>query len=329
MLLDVWFLMLNVRHIVVAALLLVAVPAAAAPSDAEKKQARALMEEGDAAAAKKDHARALEKYRAADAIMHVPTTGLEVARTLSALGRLIEARDVALSVTRLEAPQSEPEPFVKARADADRLATELGQRIPSLEVVVTGAQAFELHIDGKPVPAAAAGLPQKLDPGEHEVAVRSAAGKRATRKITLAPGQNQRLEITLGAGAASAAPPAAPQRDAGPAAPAKTSPLVYAGFGVGAAGLLVGGVSGVLSLGKASDAKGQCDGNRCPSSAQDDIDASKSWAAVSNVGFAVAIVGAGVGVYGLVSSKKGAEKPVARRTEPVVGPRFIGVAGRF
>jgi hypothetical protein len=320
--------MLNVRHLMLAALLLVAVPAAAAPSDAEKKQARALMEEGDAAAAKKDHARALEKYRAADAIMHVPTTGLEVARTLAALGRLIEARDMALSVTRLEAPRNEPEPFVRARAEADQLAAELGQRIPSLEVVVTGAQAFELHIDGKQVPAAAAGLPQKLDPGEHEVAVRSAAGKSATRKITLAQGQNEKLEITLSGGAASAAPPAAPRRSAGPAE-AKTSPLVYVGFGVGAAGLLVGGVSGVLSLGKASDAKGQCDANRCPSSAQDDIDASKSWATVSNVGFAVAIVGAGVGVYGLLSSKKGAEKPVARRTEPVVGPRFIGVAGRF
>ncbi|MBI3204872.1 MAG: hypothetical protein HYZ29_25270 [Myxococcales bacterium] len=321
--------MLKVRHLILAVLLSFALPAAAAPSDAEKKQARALMEEGDAAVAKKDYARALEKYQAADAIMHVPTTGLEVARTLLAQGRLIEARDAALAVTRLEVNPNEPEPFVKARAEAHRLAGELAQRIPSLEVAVTGADAFELRIDGRLVPAAAARLPQRLDPGDHEVAVRSPTGKAATKMLTLADGQNEKLEIALAVATPSASRATAPTHDGGAAAPARTSPLVFVGFGVGAAGLLVGTVSGVLSLGKASDAKGQCEGNRCPPSAQNDIDASKSWATVSNVGFAVAVVGAGVGVWGLLSSNKGTERPTAARAEPVVGPRFVGVAGRF
>ena len=86
--------------------------------------------------------------------------------------------------------------------------------------------------------------------------------------------------------------------------PARVSPLVYVGFGVGAAGLAVGSVTGILSLSKASRAKDHCEDNACREAARDDIDGSKTLANVSNVAFAVGVVGIGVGVYGLLSSGK-------------------------
>ena len=43
--------------------------------------------------------------------MHVPTTGYEVAHQEAALGMLVEARDMALRVTRLPAEAHEPAPF--------------------------------------------------------------------------------------------------------------------------------------------------------------------------------------------------------------------------
>lgn len=326
----------GVRWLVVALVLGLSSAAAAAPSDAEKKQARALMEEGDAAAASKDHARALEKYRAADAIMHVPTTGLEVARMLVAVGRLIEARDAALAVTRLPPGPDEPEAFASARARAEQLAASIADRIPSLEVMVKGIEPgadFELRIDGKVVPAAAAKLPQKLDPGKHFVVV-SSRGRRAAKKaVDLAEGVKDAVEIVLAPpGATTDAEPAATKKTEPEAVTGekKTSSLVYIGFGAAAVGLAVGSVTGFMSLGKAASAKDQCSGNRCPPAAKDDIDSSKSLANISNVGFGVAIVGAAIGVYGLMSGKSGKETASRRaRVEPRIGAGFAGVGGAF
>src|SRR5262245_32825040 len=70
----------------------------AAPSEIDRKRARALMEEGDVFAQKKDYGQALEKYVAGDAIMNVPTTGLDVALMLEKLGRLVEAETRAQAV---------------------------------------------------------------------------------------------------------------------------------------------------------------------------------------------------------------------------------------
>ena len=77
---------------------------------------------------------ALEAYRGADAIMGVPTTGIEVARTQIRLGRLVEARDTALKVSRYPVKRREPRPFTDARTEALQLASELAARIPSLQL---------------------------------------------------------------------------------------------------------------------------------------------------------------------------------------------------
>src|SRR5262249_44553309 len=54
--------------------------AAGAPSAADRETARKLLDDGDAAFEKKDYDGALKAYAAAHAIMHVPTTGIEVAK---------------------------------------------------------------------------------------------------------------------------------------------------------------------------------------------------------------------------------------------------------
>lgn len=315
---------------------LLATVAHADPTEADKKRARTLMSDGDDFASKRDYNHALEKYQAADALMNVPTTSIEVARTLAALGKLVEARDVALKVTRMPVLPKEPDVFAKARQDAQVLADQLATRIPSIEVTVKGAAAgarVDIRIDGKAVPAAAATLPQKLDPGRHEVVAATPGRPQVEKVLTLAEGAHEKVELELG--------PAAPGTPKEPSAATpqvstddvvtkkKTSPLVYIGFGVGAAGLVVGGVTGFLSMSKTNSAKDDCTNNKCPSSTKDDIDSAKTLATVSNIGFGVAIVGAGVGVIGLLTSKKTVEKPAATRVSPVIGARFVGVTGSF
>ena len=70
-----------------------------APTAEERERARASMDQGDARFESKDYARALEHYRAADQIMGVPTTGIEVGRTLERMGRLLDAREVLRRVS--------------------------------------------------------------------------------------------------------------------------------------------------------------------------------------------------------------------------------------
>lgn len=98
-----------------------------------------------------------------------------------------------------------------------------------------------------------------------------------------------------------------------------TSPPTYTwiGFGVAGAGLIVGTLFGADALQSASSAREQCDGTRCPPSAKTFIDQSKTSATISTISFGVALVGAGVGLYGLFSGPE-REEP----TQPMPGPQL-------
>src|SRR4051812_48503546 len=156
----------------IAAVLLGASPASADPSLSDRETARSLMDDGDAKRDKGDVKAALKSYEAADAIMHVPTTGLEVARAQAQLGLLLEARETLGRVARLAPKAGEPPPFTAARKTAEALSTEIGTRIPSVTVVVTngeGGQTPAVVFDGEVIPPAAAQAPRKINPGHHTV----------------------------------------------------------------------------------------------------------------------------------------------------------------
>jgi len=311
-----------------------------AQSAADKETARGLMGEGDAAFEKKDFNSALQAYSAAHAIMGVPSTGLALARAQTHLGKLIDARETASAVTRLPAAGREPPALTKARAEALKLVESLEARIPTLTVSVAGATAdtVDVTVDEKPFPARLLGSPSKFDPGKHVVAAIAPGFQNATAEVTLAEGAKETVTLTLSPVVANAE--AAPGPVAGPVAsvPADTvtkkgvSPLVYIGFGVGGVGLIVGTVTGVMSLSATSAAKEHCTGNLCQPAAQDDIDSAKLLGNVANIGFGAAILGTGLGIIGLVTSG-GSSEPAPSTTglkvEPLLGPRFIGARGRF
>lgn len=119
----------------IAFVLVLALPglaSAATPNAADRETARTYMTEGRKQRDENDLKAALRAFEAADAIMHVPTTGLEVAKTEAMLGQLVEGRDVALRVARSSPEPGEPAPFAEARAAARKLADELEGRIPSI-----------------------------------------------------------------------------------------------------------------------------------------------------------------------------------------------------
>jgi hypothetical protein len=301
-------------------------PVPRAITAADRETARALMDEGDSKLGKSDLRGALDAYLAADRIMAVPTTGLEVGKTQARLGMLLEARDTLLRVTRYPQDPNEPAAYTRARTDAAELAAQLGGRIPSLQIDVAGPAddgTIEASVDGLVLPPGTHRHARKVNPGEKVIRARAPGFRPAEQRISVAEGEQRVVHLTLVALPPSEQPP-------GP------SPLVWIGFGLGGAGLVVGAVTGILSVVRTSDLKAQCEGDVCPASAGADIDSAMLLANVSNVGLAVGGAGVVLGIVGIAISGdggegEGEEQGGAARLElaPVIGPGTLGIVGRF
>jgi hypothetical protein len=192
------------------------------PSAAERETARALMQEGDRLTASGDLRTALARYTAAHALVHLPTTGLEVARAESKLGHLVEARGLALEISNGVAEPNEPRFFAAARAEAGKLARELEPRIPSLRTVVTPANTdYTLTIDGITLPHAARDIAFRTNPGQHIVIVEARGYATLRKELTLPEKQAATFNVALvpnaPRAAAAPAPASAPGQPGQPA----------------------------------------------------------------------------------------------------------------
>jgi hypothetical protein len=329
---------------IVAVSLLVATAARAAPTAADRETARSLMQEGRELRSKGDLSEALKRFKAADDIMHVPTTALEVARTQVSLGQLVEARDTIAAMRQWPAKPSDPTPFTEARAKAEELDASLNGRVPALTIGAKGvsdlAQA-SLVIDGVPVPGKAVGLPRSVDPGHHVVTLKTptAEGKA---EVDIREGEQKQIEVPL----VSTAPPPAETTEAPPAATEPEAPpppmrshspgtVTWIGVGLAGAGVIVGAVSGILSMSKKSSLDSACANQICGPDSYSDLDSARTLATVSDVAFAAAGVGAAVAILSLVIGHQETSAPSAQssatylRVVPWLGPGGGGVRGTF
>ncbi|WP_437306970.1 tetratricopeptide repeat protein [Sorangium sp. So ce388] len=231
----------------IALALMLAAPARAADVDpATVNAARALAEEGLAHFDKGEYAAALDKLGRADELVHAPTIGIYAARSLEQLGRLIEASERYLQVSRMPLDASASDVFKAAVADAGKAYNDLKPRIPKLAVGVRGAPEREVQItiDGKPVPPALVGVSRPVDPGKH-VVEGAWAGRVVRQEVTMSERQEAAVALEFpGVVRAPVLPPA-------PAGPAPGTPqrvLGWTALGTGAAALVVGGITfGVAS----------------------------------------------------------------------------------
>ena len=229
---------------------------------------------------------ALGNFEKAQRLVPAPTFRLFIARCQAKLGRLLEARDNYRHVrdTRLgpDAPQQFRDAVLQARTEVAALAT----RLPKLRITAPGSHRVE--IDGK---RAVAGLKtgMELDPGRYEVVAHFPGGKSRKEIVVLQEGANVVVNV---ARPEEHMPPTPPAKKKG--SPIGAAPVVA--FGVGAAGLIVGGVAGALAWNQAGDVKDQCDGKVCPTRVKADADEASQMALVSTIGFAVFAVGTATGV---------------------------------
>lgn len=338
------------------ALLILNGVAQAQPNAAQRETARELMADARRLRERGNLEEALGRFRAADAIMNVPTTAYEVAATQAELGKLIEARESLLRLLGTHQSPNDPEPFNEARTKAVALSQQLVARIGSIVVTASGLREtdeLDLRVDGEVVQRAMLGLPIRVNPGTHQIVARS-QGRESWQELDVAEGQvievplrfsqaplppkgDERSSPDTSASGAKPGPRVAADRTPPPALPARrlephggTSALVYLGVGVGTLGLALGTVGGISAISHKNSAEADCTNNVCPPATWRDLQTAHNMATVSNVGFVIGGVGWAFAIGALLFERP--RRPqYGWRVAPEVSRQgaSVNVGGRF
>lgn len=310
-----------------------------APSEATLAEARSYGQQGQAALDAKNYPEAEKYFGAAyKTYPQAPTLALGLARAQSANGHVIASQETYRKIIReFDAKPGLSAPF---RAAVDSAKQEIDAVVArtafvTLKVEPENAAGLKVTIDDAPMPNVSLGLKRPADPGTHKVKVSADGYKVSDTTFALADAQTGEHVVKLEKDDAAAA--VAPAQVTQPTSEPPTDPpkskgngqktVGYVALGVGAAGLVVGGVTGFLALGKASDLDSACRDGKCPSSEKDNVDSYKTMGTISTIGFIVGVVGVGAGVTLLLTAPK-SERTTAF-VSPYLGPGSAGLTGRF
>lgn len=339
--------------VLVPAVLATAVPAWAQPTPnataSDIATARDLGTQGQAALDKKDYAQAETLFRKAASLYNAPTLTLGLARACAAQKKYVAAQEAYRKVVRdVDGWPNPNAAFTAAAADAKKEVETVAPKVAGVTIKVVGTDTAKVTIDGEPVSSAALGVRRSVDPGPHLIRATAEGFTYAESRVNLADGGSsevvlalESLSPTAGSKPSAAGPDAKPTTGPGavPAAePAsgsgggmKTAGIVA--LGVGGAGLIFGGVTGFLAMGKKSDLDAKCPGGVCPVGTQSDVDAYHSMGTLSTVGFIVGGVGvaAGLTMILLAPKEQSAPPPASAgvRVIPTFGLGSVGMVGTF
>lgn len=244
-------------------------------------------------------------------------------------GRLIEARSALILCSQPACPAeivSKCTPWLR----------EVKAAVPSIIVVARDANDNDIldariSIDGEEVPTSLRGRPIEIDPGTHRLLVQPPGHADIDLHVVVV--QSEKNRVIVAKVAAPPAPPpliAPPPRPEPEVAPAETSalsgisPWAWVGFGIGAAGLAAGTVTGVIAIDRADDLEATCPGTLCSTSYEADFDEGARFAHASTAMFIVGGAGIALGIAALIWLGDSADDP-----QLSVGPDHISLGGRF
>jgi hypothetical protein len=197
-----------------------------------------------------------------------------------------------------------------ARERAAAIEPNLSKLKLSITIPVAGTQ---IRVDGRLLGPAALSTPLPFDPGTHTIEATAPEKRAWSQSVELQPGPSTLavrippFEPDIPEPAPVAAETAKPAAVA-PHPPRDTSATNWprlAGFvslGVGGVGLAAGTYFGLHAYSVAKGAEHHCSGSICDQTGLNAYASARTAANISNVGFALGIVGIGAGTYLLISS---------------------------
>jgi PEGA domain len=312
--------------------LLFAAPVWAEPNESDRATARALALEGHTALSNKNYAVAADRFGRADSLVHAPTLVVDWARALQGLGRFVEAHEKYELVLREGVDSTSPKSWLHALEDAKKELDALKPRLAWVTVILKDPPDATVKIDGVLVPPAAVGVKRAADPGFPKVAVSAMGYEDFEQTVTVGPGEEKSIEVTLKKLPEAAAPVTTPD-DAAYRPRQKSMArrnVSYVLLAVGGAAVVGGGVMGGLALRKHSQLESQCPDGVCRSSAQAKIDSYHTYGTVSAVALAVGVAGLGTGLVLLLTEPKAEDTASARpAVHPLLGLGVVGAEGTF
>jgi hypothetical protein len=242
-------------------------------------------------------------------------------------GKLIAARDELIRCSQPDCPQ-------EIVAKCTPWLREVKAAIPTVIIVARDAQGVDLadvviRIDGESLDPKLRGLPIELDPGPHRLVVKPKGHAKIEMPLVVVHSQKNRVvvaEVTPPKPtppAPPSPPPPRPLPDPVEQRPGSgISPWAWVGFGVGAAGLVAGTVTGALAIDKANELEDTCNGVECSTTHEDDFNEGARLAHASTATFVIG--GAGV-LFGIAALLWLGDDETAIS----LGPGRLAIRGRF
>lgn len=328
---------LLVRWLIASLVLFIAASALARPSFKDRSRAVRLSNKAAFLAKIGKHEEAIEQLRQADSLDPKPSYKLRLARSLIETDEFLEAMDV-LDAAAQEQPRTWREK--QAVRQARKLADDLKERTPTLTVVMVDPRPVDVPadvtLDGESFDPDVG--PYPVNPGTHEVVAEAEGYEEEAFEVELQEGAAETLKISL-----RELPKPVVEEEEDDGEGMGKWPAIVA-WGIGGVGLAVGAGFGIVAIDQTNTLYDEydCDDNRCPQEAEDDLNTSKTNGNLSTVGFVVAGVGlvAGTVLWLVADSGDDDDEPVddeeldldadlAVQVRPLIGAGYLGLSGTF
>lgn len=316
-----------------AALVVAVVASNAAADGKDPAAADALFREGREAMKRGDYAAACPRFAESQRLDPAGGTVLNLAECESKMGRLASAwqhyQEAADTL-----PAGDPR-----RDHAKAQAAALDKRLPRLVVRLQpdAPAGTKVQRDGVEWSSVALGSALPVDPGRHVITVTSPGHADSRIEVILSEAERKELSVTAGAvldtgdkrglGAQADAPAASTNATRADATSRGSGgrTWAYVAGGVGAAGLVVATISGLMLMSKNKTIDSHCDADKtCDDAGLDAASGAKGLVPINTVSWVVAVAGIGTGTYLFLTSGP-SEKATTGTPTTGLGLRWGGV----